>query len=209
MKTHDLAAMLTSFASLTDGNRAQQLSDFADLLKSGKSETIAQRVKKMGKANGHPALLKQSLNAVKTGLEAIGAKKQAAGLDTLLTVFRGKDDLRFDEFVKEISAQPPSKTGSRSRAGKQPPEPDIRLARELADELARTVLDPASFNQVLMRLNRNKDVNSPTLAVVANRFLGNSKSYKGRKPAINDIVMRQKAEAREHARGNVLNRIGV
>ena len=82
-------------------------------------------------------------------------------------------------------------------------------ARELADDLTRTVLEPGLFDEVVERLRAAKTVNTPTLAVVANRFLGNSKPYTGRKGAIDDIVRRQKADAREHARSRALSRLGV
>jgi hypothetical protein len=123
----------------------------------------------------------------------------------VLSTFAGRGDASIDSFIAEITAPPPQK----KKAKPMPPEPDYRLGEEIADELRRTMLDKGSFNEVVKRLRAAKHVNTPTLAIIANRFLGNSKSYAGRKDAIDDIVKRQKADAREHARNQALSRLGV
>jgi hypothetical protein len=205
MKTQEFAQTLIAFAGLMEARRADELRTFAGMFSSGKEETIAARLKKMSRATGHPATLKQGLETVRAGLKAAGAKKQATEIGMVLEVFAGRDDSSIEAFIGEITTAPPPK----KRPPPPAPTPDHRLARDLADELARTVLDKESFNEVVGRLRNKKDVNTPTLAIIANRFLGRSVSYSDRKAPVADIIKRQKSDAREYARGKALNRVGV
>lgn len=205
MKTRDFAATMAAFAELAEIGQANELRRFADIFRSGKEETIVARLKKLSRPTGHPANLRANLEAIRTGLKAAGAAKQATSIAAVLGIFSGKGDGTVDTFLEQITIPPASK----KRVAPPPPEPDHRLARELADALTSVVLDTSAFNEIVRRLRATKLVNTPTLAVVANHFLGNSKPYTGRKAAIDDIVTRQKADARENARGRALNRLGV
>src|SRR5262245_15179419 len=205
MKTQDFAGILTALARLVDEGRGGDLRKLASVLSDGKVETTAARVKKMQRAAGHPAGLKVSLEAIQAAFKGAGAAKQATSIGVVLSVFAGRADTPVDAFIAEITATPPQKP----RTKLAPPEPDHRLGKEIVEQLRRTVLDTGSFNEVIDRLRTAKTVNTPTLGIIANRFLGNSKSYAGRKAAIDDIVKRQKADAREHARNQALSRIGV
>jgi hypothetical protein len=205
MKTSELAATLTAFARLSDTARAAELRALAEVFSAGKDETTSARIKKLQCPSGHPAQLKASLETVRSGFLASGATKQATAVGIVLNLFSEPGDMTIESFVSQITAPPPStKKPSPPKA-----EPDHALARELADDLTRTILDSEQFDEVVERLRATKIVNTPTLAVVANRFLGNTKPYKGRKGAINDILQRQKADAREHARSRALSRLGV
>lgn len=205
MKTSELAATLEAFARLANTERSAELREFAEVFSAGKDETTSARAKKLQCPSGHPAQLKASLEAVRSGFLASGATKQATAIGTVLGVFLGPGDATIESFVAQVTAPPPPKKKSSSSKT----EPDYALARELADDLTRTVLEPGLFDEVVERLRAAKTVNTPTLAVVANCFLGNSKPYTGRKGAIDDIVRRQKADAREHARSRALSRLGV
>ncbi len=205
MKTREFAETLAAYAGLADFGRAVELRKFADFFSKGKDETIVSRLKTMSRATGHPTMLKQSLEIIQAGFKVAGAKKQATEVGIVLGAFAGQNGAAIDAFIAEISVAPSPK----KKTPPPPPMPDYRLARDLADELARTLLDTQSFSQVIVRLRDTKGVNAPTLAMVANRFLGNDKQYKGRKTPIDDILKRQKADAREHARGKALNRVGV
>ncbi len=205
MRTRQLAGTLTALANLAEGTSADQLRRFARVFSSGNDETIAARLKKMSQASGHPAALKENLEVIREGFQAAGATKQATAIDAILDIFVGRGDASVEAFIAEITVprQPVRRTPAPPLAA------DSRLARELAEQLSRTVLDADSFSEVLKQLRAPKLVNTPTLAIVANRFLGNSKTYSGRKNAIDDIIRRQKSDAREHARGKALNRVGV
>jgi hypothetical protein len=203
MKTRELAAALTAFANLAEGARADELRRFAAAFSSGKEETVASRMKKIPCAKRHPAMLKASLETIRAGFVAAGATKQAMALGAVLSVFQGPNDAAIDAFIAEMMAPPPQK------AQPLPPQADHKLANELAEELRRTVVDKGSFNEVVKRLRVAKSVNTPTLTIIANRFLGNNRLYTGRKDAIDDIIKRQKSDAREHARSQALSRLGV
>lgn len=205
MKTRDFAATLAAFATLAEAGRASELRRLADFFRDSADETIAARLKKLSRATQHPAELRASIEAIHAGLKAAGATKQATAVAAVLKTFVGTGDATVEVFFGQLLAPPAPKR----RAAPTAIEPDRGLARELADELTSAILDTAAFNEVMKRLRAAKHVNTPTLTLVANRFLGNSKHYKGRKDAIDDIVKRQKADAREDARGRALNRLGV
>jgi len=204
MKTRELAAALTAFANLAEGARADALRRFAAVLSSGKEETVASRIKKIPCTKGYPAMLKASLETIRAGFVAAGATKQATAMGAILSVFQGPSGATIDAFMAEMIAPPPQK-----KAQSLPQEPDHKLANELAEELRRTVVDKGSFNEVVKRLRVAKSVNTPTLAIIANHFLGNNRLYTGRKDAIDDIIKRQKSDAREYARSQALSRLGV
>jgi hypothetical protein len=205
MKTLDFASTLKAFAALAGDGADDDLRSLAEAFGSGKEETVAARVKKWSRATGYPARLKASLVAIQEGLTVSGAAKQAADIGFVLGVFAGAADTSTATFIAEITAPPPDK----KRASPAPQKADDVLARKLADDLTRTVFDTDAFKEVVTYLRDKKQVNTPTLSIIANRFLGNDKSYTGRKEPLDDIVKRQKADAREHARGKALNRIGV
>lgn len=208
MKTSDFAEVLSAFAALSDAARGRHLTKLATVFIGGKEETLAARLKKWGHRTGHPASLKDSLQKIRVCLKAAGASKQSAAIDAVLDALTGPDDIGVDEFIAQITAPPPPPAPKKKPARPQA-LPDYTLARELADELTRTVLNTSQFGEVVKRLRAAKEVNTPTLVIIANKFLGNDKSYTGRKEPIDDIVKRQKADSREHARGQALKRVGV
>jgi hypothetical protein len=208
MKTRDLAATLIGFAGLAEAGRADELRKLANAFGRGKDETVAARLKKLSPASEHPATLRATLVTIEGALRAAGATKQALDIGAVLQTFQGPSGATVDEFIAQLSVPRPA-VPRKKRAAAPLPDPDYTLARALADELTRTLLETTAFDKVIERLSDARQVNGPTLACVANRFLGNSKTYKGRKTAIDDIVRRQKADAREHARGRALSRVGV
>jgi hypothetical protein len=211
MKTQEMFSALRAFADVAEAGRAGELRTFATVFAGGKREAVAARIKRAGgrwpAQQPHPAALKRSLIAIASGLSACGAKKQAADFEAILGLFQGGGTATVESFVEQIAVAltPPAKP---SRA-KPVQMPDQALAVELAEQLANAALDPNAFEGVVKRLRDSKRVSTPTLGLVANRFLGNSKAYSGRKAAIDDIVTRQKLDARSHARGKALDRIGV
>ncbi len=209
MKTSDFAKALGAFADFSDDARARELTKLAIVFNGGQDETLATRVKKWSPSTGHPALLKDTLKKIQSCLKTAGASKQAASIDAVLDALSGSSpNIGIDEFIAQITAPPPP-PAPKKKQPRPPAEPDFTLARQLADELTRTVLSTPEFGEVVKRLRAAKVVNTPTLAIVANKFLGNDKHYDGRKEPIDDIVKRQKADAREHARGQALKRVGV
>jgi hypothetical protein len=214
MKTTEMSSTLKAFAALVRIERAEELRKFAGTFDSGNDETVAARVKRIAKGLNartqrlrYPSSLKDSLSGIAAGFSASKAK-QAGDFEAIISLFKGAEaGASVDDFMMQINeAMEAPRTPRRPT---QPQLPNERLATELADELARTVLDPPAFSEVMARLHDANGVSTPTLGAVANRFLGNSKRYSGRKSAIADITKRQEQDARTHARGKALDRIPV
>ena len=216
MKKIDMFEMLLAFCEVAEANRAEELRKFAEIFSGGKEETVQARVKRVlarWKADSaqasYPLTLRKNLAAIGSGLSACKAKQQTKDIDAILLMFEGSDTASVDSFIDRINAAlaaPPVKA-----PGPKKPKPvaDPALARELADELARTVRDPGAFSIVVDRLEDRKLVPTPTLHAIGHRFLGNDKSYKGRKPVIEDITKRQMIEASIHAEDKAFERIAV
>jgi len=212
MKSQDMSKSLCAFARLLAGHRAEQMARFAQVFEGGKAEAVAARAKRIvvawkrsGAPMAHPSGLKHDLQAVEAALAASGAKSQAKDYQAALSLFAGREGASLDDFLGralEVRDAPPP--------GKKVEAPaDLDLARRLADELTATVLDPPAFGAALSRLEDGKTVSTATLGVIASRFLGNTKSYKGRKAAIAEIKRRHKDDLRSHARAKALDRLGV
>jgi len=212
MKTTEMCSTLRAFAELARADRAEGLRKFASAFGGGKDETVAARVKRIAKrwttGSGHPPTLKESLTTIAEGFSASNAK-QAGDFHAILSLFQGSGaDTSVDTFVTRL-AEVLVAADTRAPTRRTTQQPDQRLVSELADGLARTLLDEVAFSKVMDRLRDPKSVSTPTLGAVANRFLGNDRRYSGRKAAIDDIAKRQQQDARAHARGKALDRIGV
>ena len=169
----------------------EELQSLASIFSGGKTETVSARLKQIPAGYGVSSSLKVSLSVIEAGLLALGAKKQAADVKAVLSKFSGDCDGSVNELVARIKTEMGSRSAKSSRERKPVAPADGALARQIADELTSTVLDSSVFSGILRRLADSKQVSTPTLHVIANRFLGNSKIYKGRKPVIDDIKKRQ------------------
>lgn len=209
MKTSDFAKVLNSFAVLADSDASDQLTKLAQFFSDGKDETIAQRIKKSGVANGYPPALRRSLEVIRDGFDAAGAKKQVSAIDSFLSLFSGDANLSVADYISALRTPPPKPKRPAAKAKQALAEPDHALARALADDLQKHELDPDNFSSLIAKLRKPKEVNTPTLHLTANQFLGNSKRYKGRKSPIDDIVKRQQEDVRDHALERALDRVAV
>jgi hypothetical protein len=204
MKTTEMASTLEAFAALASVDRASDLRKLAGIFNKGIEETVAARVKRISRAlnarpecRNYPMTLKESLTTIASGFAASNAK-QASDFEAIKSLFEGsKGGVSVDEFVSRINE---ALAAMPQAAGIMQARPaDQRLVSRFAEELARAAFDPNSFSKVVDRL-RDDTVSTPTLAAIANRFVGNDKRYKGRKPAIDDILRRQRQDARARAR---------
>ena len=217
MKTTEMSSTLKAFADLATDDRAEELRKFAGIFSDGNDETVAARVKRIAKAlksrarcQSYPLELKQSLASIAAGFTA-SKGKQAADFEAIDSLFEGSEPgASADEFVAQINealAAPQVAVAQRRNTQIQPL--DQRLVRVFIDELAKAVLDTDAFSKVVERLKDANCVPTPTLSAVANKFLGNEKRYNGRKSAIDDILRRQKEDARTRARNKALEKLGV
>lgn len=213
MKSQDMSKSLRAFARLLDGRRGEEMARFATVFEGGKAEPVAARVKRIlaswkrdNVQPNAPAGLKRDLAAVEAGLAASGAKSQAKVVQIALSLFNGREGGHANTFVAQVVE---ARDAAIAKAEKPALQPDQELARRLTDELTIAVLDEAAFAKIVKRLDDKKMVSTMTLALIANRFLGNSRVYKNRKPAMTDILQRHKDDLRSYARGKALDRIGV
>lgn len=216
MKTPEMFKTLVAFANLAEAGQAEELRRFARAFSGGKEEAVAARVKRVRarwKATpverAHPPALKACLVAIGRGLSASGAKKPASDVEAVLSLFEGSATVSVDSFVQQVMAALSAPPVGGPQRGSREKTPDHALARQLVEELASAGLDSVAFARVADRLRDPKLVSTPTLGAVANLFLGNSKNYSGRKAPLDDIVSRQKQDARSHARSKALDRIGA
>jgi hypothetical protein len=207
MKAQEFYAALMAFAPLAEVRRTQELQSFASIFNGGKAETVAQRLKLIPAGIGLPASVKASLAAIEAGLNAFGAKKQEADVKAVLSKFSGPFDGTVNDLVARVKtamASPPAKGGAKKAVASA----DEALAKELVDELTQAVLDTRAFSRVVQRLSDAKQVSTPTLHMIGNRFLGNSKAYKGRKTVIADIEKRQREDMLDSSRRAAVKRAG-
>lgn len=221
MKTTEMAGMLQALAGLAASDEAAGLRAIASFFKEGKAETVASRIKKVRARAGavpasadYPESLRATLSGVEAALTAATARKQADDVKAILTLFEGSPTGTVEGFVAWLSApaaKTPKKAAGTAKAPRSRPSPeaDAALAKALADELTRRVLDPEGFAEILEQLKDRKRVSTPTLGAVANLFLGNEKAYKGRKPVIDDIDRRHKEDVRFEMTGLALEKLGV
>ena len=208
MKSQELSAGLVAFAPLADRGRIEELQSFASIFDGGAAETVGERLKRIPAGYGAPASFKANLIAIENGLNALGAKKQAADVKAVLAKFSGPFDGTVAELVARLKTAMVSRPAKTSNAEKAVATADQVLAKELAEELTRTVLDTHAFSRIVQRLSDAKQVSTPTLHVIGNRFLGHSKAYKGRKPVIVDIEKRQGEDMLDHSRRAAVKRAG-
>jgi hypothetical protein len=208
MKTHELSETLAAFASLAGGSRAEDLHAFAGLFREGKAQTVAARLKQTAPGCGLPLSLKEGLTAIGAGLLACGAKKQAADIEAVLSKFDGQVGGSVGDLIARLKSDALARPARAARPKKAPAAADQALARQLADDLTTAVLDRNAFSGILQRLNDTKQVSTPTLHAIGNRFLGNSKVYSGRKPVITDIQKRHSEELLDASRRAAVKRAG-
>ena len=216
MKTTEMSSTLRAFAALASGERAAELLNFAGTFESGSNETVAARAKRIAKGLNarterlrYPAGLRESLSKIEAGFSASKAK-QAGDFKVIISLFNDAEPgASVDDFVVQLNEAIAASLARTPRRTTQSQKINERVAVELADELARTVLDLTAFSKVMARLHDANSVSTPTLGAIANRFLGNTKRYNGRKSAIADITKRQEQDARTHARTKGLEHIPV
>lgn len=216
MKTNNMFEMLMAFSDLAEANQAEEIRSLATVFRGGKDEAVQARVKRVIKRwtadserQAYPPSLKKSLAAIEAGLTASGVKTQVKDIATILWMFEGDDTSSVDSFVERINTALIAPPVRAPRTPRPKPVADLLLARKLADQLTGAALDSEAFSEVVSQLENSKLVGTPTLGAVANHFLGNSKAYRGRKTAIDEIKKRQKQDARFDARERAMDRIGV
>jgi hypothetical protein len=203
MKAKELARILMEFADLADFRRSDDLYRLARLFENGNNETVLMRLKRMSPSTRHPPTLKADVETIRRGLQAAGAKKQAALVAELLKLFDGPGGSTLDDFLHEISVEPdrPIFPSPRLKAA------SVDVVETIVGELRKPSLDVNAFQEILAQLSSHTVVSTSTLASIAKGILGNGYVYRDRKTAIQAIARRfpcphpQKIDSREPAQG--------
>ncbi|WP_423414658.1 hypothetical protein RLW55_15495 [Hyphomicrobium sp. B1] len=183
MHTKDFASALRAFAAIADFDRSYELHRLAAVLDRGRDETIAARVKRMSPSEQYPGRLKETLDTIAVGLHASGAVKASSSVRELLKIFTGRPGASVDDFCTSICL-PPAPQGVGARRFKSQ---NAALANDICSELAPYIDDAEVFRIRLDALIAARPAGIATWTLVANRLVGNNRTYRDRKSAVRAI----------------------
>ncbi|MBS0253327.1 MAG: hypothetical protein JSR78_19885 [Proteobacteria bacterium] len=191
MHTKELASALRAFAAIADFDRSYELHSLATVLDRGRDETIAARVKRMSPSDQHPARLKETLDSIAAGLRAAGALRGSSSIRELLKVFTGRPGASVDDFCAAICLPTVVQGGGARRFKSQ----NTALANDICSELAPHIDDAEVFRARIDALTLSTPAGIATWTLVANRIVGNNRTYRDRKSAIRAILNYVEARA--------------
>jgi hypothetical protein len=159
--------------------------------------------------------LREALTKLEACLRSAEAKKAADDVAKLVELVAGCGQASVGALVSDArgwlvqSSQPKSKTAPTSRPRKKPSVSMETLPpTDYAALLKRTVKDNTQFDQVIERLRADREIKIPDMLEVARLFLGYElPKKKGRAGALQEIIERQAVEARQEAKGSLLDRL--
>lgn len=184
MHTKELAIALRALAAIADFDRSYEMHRLAAVLDRGRDETIAARVKRMSPADQHPNRLKETLEAIAAGLRATGAARASTAIRELLKVFTGRPGGAVDDFCAAICLPaPPQGVGARRFKSQ-----NAALANDICSDLTPYIDDAEAFRGHLEALAVATPAGIATWTLVANRLVGNNRTYRDRKSAIKAIL---------------------
>ena len=162
------------------------------------------------------ANLREVLSKLEACLRSAEAKKAADDVAKLVELLEGCGHASVDALVNGARGwlvdlnRPKPKTSRVSRTQKKP-VPAALETLPLADYAAllkQTVKDNTQFDQVIERLRADRKIKTPDMRDLARLFLGYELAKKkGREAALKEIIERQAVEARQAARGSLLDRL--
>jgi hypothetical protein len=91
----------------------------------------------------------------------------------------------------------------------QPPPPDQALIRRLAGRLVAASSDNAEFDAIVAELKAPRKFSNPTLAAIANAYLGTERTYKSKSEIIKAITTHQLQDAIQGSRDRRIVKIAV
>lgn len=183
MHTRDLALSLRCFAALSEFDRSQELHQLAAFLDRGRDEAISSRLKRLPTPRKHPARLKATIEAIVAALRASGAGKPSSTFNELLTLFQGHAGASVEDFFVELAALPPPQPGTTRRFRTA----NSRLANDICNGLVSKLEDARAFSDHLDQLVQTSPAGTATWTLVANRLIGNRRTYRDRKSAVRAI----------------------
>lgn len=191
MHTKELANALRAFAAIADFDRSYEMHRLAAVLDRGRDETIAARVKRMSPTDQHPGRLKETLDAIAAGLRAAGAVRASSSIRELLKVFTGRPGASVDDFCAAICLP----TASQGVGARRFKSQNTALANDICSDLTPYIDDAEVFRVHLDALTIAMPAGIATWTLVANRLIGNNRTYRDRKSAIRAILNYVEARA--------------
>jgi len=157
---------------------------------------------------------RSALLSLERALRNAEGKKGADDIAKLAQLLEGCGQTSVSEFVSDARAwleetRKPKPTRERAAQKKSaaPATPALR-ADEYAALLKEAFKDNVRFDLLVERLRGDKKIKKADMREVARTFLGYELAKKkGREDALTEIVERQRIEARQQARGSVLDRL--
>lgn len=218
MKSQQFSSFLTAFSHLEAHSgcreRAQDLVALAHLFSAAGARSVGDTLEKcrqsVSEAGGRPIApshLVERVEVMRLVLVAGGAAKAAEACDALREFLsRVQDDklrqLNLDGAM-EIIASPPAK----KKTAKQM---DVALRRGFADRLTSAIADKAIFKSIVSELSDiMKSATLEDLTDIAQRFLGNDRSFKTKAETFKAIELRRKQVEAQDNRHRALTKIAV
>ena len=166
------------------------------------------------------ARLREALTKLETCLRSADGKKAADDVAKLAELLEGCGQVSVDEFVSEAREwlAEASRPKAKLEASPKPARPTRKKSTVLSVEtlppaeyatlLKRTAKDNTQFDQTVERLRADRRIKKADMRDIARLFLGYELAKKkGREDALAEIVAKQAVEARQEARGSVLDRL--
>lgn len=161
------------------------------------------------------ASLRETLTKLEELLRAAESKKAADDVARVAALLEGCAQASVAELVSEargwlaFPAKPKSKSG-RTTGNKKVPAPAVASVSpaQYAAELKDASSDNVKFDAIIQRLGTDRAVKKDDMREVARLYLGfEINKRKGRADALAAIVDKQAVEARQDARGSLLDRL--
>ena len=162
------------------------------------------------------ATLRRSLAKLEACLRSAEAKKAANDVAKIVELLEGCGQASIAALVSDArgwlveASQPNPKSNRANRASKKLVKHDVKTLRpaDYATLLKQATKENAKFDQMIEQLRADRNIKKPDMREVARLFLGYELAKKkGRKDALTEIIERQTVEARQDARGSLLDRL--
>ena len=204
MKCLEMSATLKAFAALIKEDSSGDLSRLANVFARAPNETVVARLKHLPDRFVLPSSLKLSLGSICDALASCGAAKPCADFSAIAAKFDysglgwgGAYDGLLESLLTKKTKLPKARVAYLV---------DADVVAKYANDLAKAVDYPETFQHIILRLKDPKAVPTPLLIEVGRRHLSNAKTYKGRKAVLDDIERRQKEDLIDVARSRAVKR---
>jgi hypothetical protein len=229
MKVSSLIAVLSNFeaaaAAASGSGAAGTFKEFRQLFLGHDEDNVAPFLNTLikqrdihGRRTNTPPLahLREVLTKLEACLRSAEGKKGADDIAKLVELIGGCGQASVDAFVSEARVwlaeatqpKPKSKSARAPRKSSTAPMVEVLSLNEYANRLKQAARDNPQFDELVERLRGDKKVKKADMREIAQLFLGYEiAKKKGREDALTAIVERQQVDARQDARGSLLDRL--